>query len=84
MKLYLKFFTGVVPFDGRHHRLETTIVEIGFHGHWRLPQSDGISDRLWEIIRGCWQNDPISRPQMDDVVDALTALQVSAQLSAEY
>jgi len=85
VKPYLEVFTGVVPFDGRHRRLETTIVDIGFHGHRRLPKPEGTNDRLWEIIRGCWEYDPVSRPQMEGVVDALIALhlQVSARPSAE-
>jgi len=82
MKPYLKVMTGVVPFDGRYRRLETTIIEIGFYGHRRLPKPDSISEGLWDIIRGCWEYDPVSRPQMKSVVDALISLlhlQVSAQ-----
>jgi len=74
MKPYLKVFTGVAPFDGRHRRLESTIVEIGLHGHQRLPQPDGIGDGLWEIIGRCWKYDPVTRPQMEYVVGALVAL----------
>ena len=71
---HLEAFTGVAPFAGRHRRLETAIVEIGLHGHRRLPQPDDISDGLWEIIRCCWEYDPATRPHMGYVVDALIAL----------
>ena len=70
----MKAFTGVAPFDGIHRRLETTIVEIGLHGHQRLLQPDGISDGLWKIIRHCWEYDPATRPHMEYVVDELIAL----------
>ena len=85
MKPYSKVFTGAAPFDGRHRRLETTIVEISLHGHRRLHQPDGIGDGLWKIIRHCWEYDPATRPQMRYVVDSLIALHpdVSAQSSAE-
>ena len=68
---YLKAFTGVAPFEGRYRRLETAMVEIGLHGHWRLPQPDSISNGLWEIIRCCWEYDPAARPDMECVVGAL-------------
>ena len=71
---HLKVFTGVAPFDGRYRRLATTIVEIGRHGHRRLPQPDNISDGLWKVIRCCWEYDPVARPQMECVVGALRAL----------
>ena len=74
MNRCLKFLTGAAPFDGRHRRIETTIVEIGFYGHRRLPQPDGISDGLWKIIRDCWEYEPSNRPQMECVVGALIAL----------
>ena len=74
MQPYLKVFTDIVPFDGRHRHLETTVVEIGLHGHRRLPQPDGISDGLWKIIRDCWEYEPANRPQMEYVVGALIAL----------
>ena len=71
---YPKVFAGVAPFEGRHRRLEMTIVEIGLYGHRRRAQPDGMSDGLWKIIRHCWEYDPVTRPQMEDVVDALIAL----------
>lgn len=70
----MKVFTGVAPFDGRYLQLETTIVEIGLHGHRRIPQPAGISEGLWKIIRRCWEYDPVARPQMEEVVAALIAL----------
>ena len=87
MKLNLKIFVGIVPFDDdRHRRLDTTIVEIGVYGHRRLSKPDNMHDGLWEIVRRCWEYDPISRPQMKDVVDVLIALhlEISAQPGAEY
>ena len=75
MKPYLKVFTGVAPFDGRYRRLETTVVEIGLHGHRRLPKPDGMNDRLWTIISHCWEYDPANRPGMEILVGALVALQ---------
>ena len=78
----MKFLTGVAPFDGKRRRLETAIVEIGLHGHRRLPQPDGMSDGLWKIIRRCWGYDPATRPQMERIVNALIALD-SGQSSAE-
>ena len=73
-KPYMKAFAGIVPFDGRHRRLEAAIVEIGLRGHRRLPQPDGISSDLWKIIRRCWEYDPAARPHMEDVVCLLIAL----------
>ena len=84
-KPYLKVFAGIAPFDGRRRRLNATIVEIGLHGHLRLPQPDGISDGLWKIICRCWGYDPVTRPHMEDVVGSLIALhsQVSAPPNLE-
>ena len=71
--LNLKVLTGVAPFDDEH-RLETAIVKIGLHGHQRLPQPDGIGDSIWKIIRPCWEYDPVNRPAMEYIADALVAL----------
>jgi len=35
------------------------------------PEKLGFTDRVWEILQGCWEENPLARPTIDVVSDCL-------------
>ena len=44
------------------------------------PNHPELSDRVWEMIEGCWRADPIKRKKITEVVATLEA-EINAQKS---
>ncbi|KIJ93065.1 hypothetical protein K443DRAFT_684810 [Laccaria amethystina LaAM-08-1] len=67
-----EIMSGQTPFDGM--RLYNIVVAVARNGHLRLPQPEGITDGLWELLQACWSIDPMHRPNIEDVERRLGAL----------
>jgi len=50
------------------------MVHISRYGHSRLQQPAGMSTRMWEVIRQCWEPEPGNRPGMAEVTNILRSL----------
>jgi len=64
--------SGQTPFGGM--RLYNIVVAVARNGHLRLPQPEGITDGLWQLLQACWSIDPMHRPNIEDVERRLGAL----------
>lgn len=66
----LEIFTGTIPF-GRMKRNLWVLEEVSNGGRPEKPSKArevGLTDRMWELICWCWEQDPASRPTMEEVV----------------
>lgn len=64
-----QLFAGNVPFP--HIHLLGAIYPLATGDRPPRPSHPELSDKLWEMIERCWDNDPLSRPPIKTVVDIL-------------
>lgn len=68
----VEVFTGKIPFKGQ--RKEAVALRISRGGRPEMPanaQAVGLTDEMWKLFEGCWQQDPETRPTMEEVVKRL-------------
>ena len=62
----MKIFTGVVPFS--NCALVTSVTHIIKGKRPPRPADPVLTDDLWALMQGCWNQEPILRPQMSEVL----------------
>ena len=62
-------FTGKIPFEGQKN--EEVAHRISQGGRPEMPrnsQAIGLTVEVWQLIESCWQQDPRTRPTMEEIV----------------
>ena len=82
----IKVFTGTSPFSGLTDTL--AIQQIIYGGRPGRPQGQDLTDPIWYMTTRCWQEDPLLRPKMMEVLETKIAsmswiLSVREQLRSE-
>lgn len=67
-----KAFTGMVPFSDRNSPAAMTAIIRG--NRPPRPTHSSFTDRLWELMNQCWDQDRHNRPRMLEVLLALNPL----------
>jgi serine/threonine protein kinase len=71
----IELFTGRLPFEGFSDlRIARQILEGGRPG---LPENAGdvgLTPPVWELLQWCWNQDPVQRPTMLEVLRSCEAL----------
>lgn len=64
---------GTPPFAGRKKREVTCKVVLEGERPQRPRDSEklGFTDRVWEVLQGCWEKEPSARPSIDNVAACL-------------
>lgn len=65
----VEVFTGKIPFE--QQRNETAVLRVSQGGRPEMPtnsQTVGLTVGMWDILEGCWQDNPRKRPTMGEVV----------------
>ena len=78
----IKVFTGTSPFSGLTDTL--AIQQIIYGGRPSRPQGQDLTDPIWYMTTRCWQEDPLLRPKMMEVVTILRERQVFFPLQHEH
>lgn len=86
--LCLEIMTGNRPYNNRLR--DSNVIEDLVAK--RLPDRPmdeevigrGLNDRLWNVMMVCWQWDPVRRPTMSDVREALRSTPSSASSSSPF
>jgi len=60
----------MLPYTELYSLRDHEIVRLISNGH-RPPLCDAMPLRLRELLQRCWHSDPVQRPSMAEVVDAL-------------
>ena len=63
-------FTGAVPFDDRPP--VTTMLDITQGRRPPRPTHPTCTEELWLLVQRCWDHEPRSRPEMSEVLQALS------------
>jgi hypothetical protein len=68
-----KIYTGLVPFDGDGYANDPQVIMAILRGiRPKRPYADkGMTEELWELVTRCWQANPDSRPEMQEVVETV-------------
>ena len=67
--LAVEVFTGKIPFEGQEN--DEVADRISQGGRPEMPgnaQAIGLTAEIWNLLEGCWRQDPKKRPTMEDVV----------------
>ena len=67
--LTVEVFTGKIPFEELKN--EAVVPWVLGGGRPEKPESArvvGLTDEMWELLGGCWQQDPKKRPTMEEAV----------------
>ena len=70
--LAVEVFTGKIPFEEQKN--EAAALRISQGGRSEMPQNAqavGLTEEMWKLFEGCWQQDPKIRPTMEEVVKRL-------------
>ncbi|KAL4067929.1 kinase-like domain-containing protein [Scleroderma citrinum] len=68
----LELFTAKLPFHDIHpHRLVRRIMKGPPNRPKRKDTYSRLIDEWWQICSLCWKRDPLSRPNMSELVDAI-------------
>jgi len=69
--LIIELYTGKAPFNGQIK--SPKIADAVIHGRrpHRPRELYGFNDCLWELARGCWQEDPTLRPSIAAISGSL-------------
>ena len=66
---FTQVFTGATPFDDRTPEEAMEAIESG---EWPLrPTHPTITDELWGLMERCWDQDPLLRPKVSEVLTGL-------------
>ncbi|KAL2918541.1 hypothetical protein HK105_201942 [Polyrhizophydium stewartii] len=68
----IELLTGDVPFA--EDRQADSIVEEWIKDGERPSRPQGTPDALWELIRKCWNQNPLARPTFREIVSTLESL----------
>nr|CAF04076.1 receptor tyrosine kinase [Suberites domuncula] len=58
---------GRTPYPGRSAHWVIRDIENGY----RMPQPDGCPDKLYSVMKCCWQMNPIARPEFTELTNSL-------------
>lgn len=70
--LYEVFTLGGTPYPGIAGRLLVAQLKEGF----RMEQPEGCPDDIYNVMLQCWQEDPMSRPRFQTIVESIDAMLV--------
>ena len=74
-----KVFTGRPPFsEYPTHLIILKIMGGERPGRLQEGQELGLTDSMWDVVVRCWNQDPVQRPLMTEVVGLLRKLLVSS------
>ena len=80
--LLLKVFTRQIPFSELTD--EDARKQILTGRRPGRPQKQDLTDQIWNMTTRCWQQDPLLRPKMMEVVQTLREWQVLLPLQHEH
>lgn len=60
---------GHVPFH--EYRNEVVIFKVMAGMRPERPTHPDMTDEIWEMVQGCWREDPTKRPKISDVLECL-------------
>ncbi|KAF9646470.1 kinase-like protein [Thelephora ganbajun] len=68
----IEVFTSAVPFGNvSHYKAMSAVVE---GERPPRPKHPAVTGGLWELMRRCWNQDPFSRPEVSEILQALSTL----------
>ena len=65
-------FTGQLPFEGHSNLGAAHLISKG--GRPELPQNAEVTVQVRELLQRCWDQDPVERPVIDEVVETLEGI----------
>lgn len=69
--LGIEAFTAQLPFTGFADTEVSELIQIGVRPKRPLDSENaGLTNKVWELLRGCWHQDPAQRLGVDEVVEA--------------
>ena len=71
----IQVFTGTVPFSGKPET--AAVFEIMNGDRPPRPTHPTIAERLWSLMKLCWDNEPHLRPEISKVLETLLAASAS-------
>ena len=71
----IQVFTGTVPFSGKPET--AAVFEIMNGDRPPRPTHPTIAERLWSLMKLCWDNEPHLRPEISKALETLLAASAS-------
>ncbi len=65
--LCLEVFTGKDPYHGHSDIYVPVLLTQGTHPDHPGSMAIGLTPEMWDIMKSCWQFDPVLRPSMSEI-----------------